>query len=215
MTTAGTPPPDVGRPSTWIAELSPLAPDVVACWRALDSTSAGLKGLRRELRARVAEGSAPAILAQQEAVGDALEGALRRLPEHLLDAPGDEEDWNVAQAFAHATAARRFLSTWAALDAGGEWPTENAPVVTPSIPGPPAATRAELLVLLDKSRRAIRAAAERIHGHELQRCGMPHPLIGRLRCGDWLLWIGVHDCMHLEQLHRLIETDAAPGAAHA
>jgi hypothetical protein len=197
----------------WIGRLEAEAPDVIACWRALDDTFAGLKALRRELRARVADGSAPLILAQQEAVGETLGRTLRGMAEHLLDAPGDEEDWNVAQAFAHATAARRFLSTWAALDAGDAWPTENAPVVTPSIPGPPAATREELLVLLEKSQRAIRAAAARIHGHELQRCGLPHPLIGRLRCGEWLLWIGVHDCMHLEQLHRVIATDAA-GEAH-
>jgi len=193
----------------WSDRLVTEAPDVVACWRALDSSFSGLKALRRELRARVHEGDAPRILVQQEALGDALESVLRDLPEPLLRAPGGEDDWNVAQAFAHTTAARRFLGTWAALDAGGTWPEHRPPVVTPSVPGAPDASRERLLVLLDKSRRAIREAAARIEGHELQRCRMDHPLVGHLRCGDWLLFLGIHDCMHLEQLHGMLEADAA------
>ncbi|HJP72365.1 MAG TPA: DinB family protein [Candidatus Limnocylindria bacterium] len=196
----------------WILALERDAPDVVACWRALDAESP-LRALRRELRARVEVGGAPRILAQQEAVGDALERVLRDLPERLLRAPGGEEDWNVAEAFAHATAARRFLATWASLDAGGTWPEDRPPVVTPSVPGRPDASRDELLILLEKSRRAVREAAARIQDHERQRCRLEHPLIGHLRCGDWLLWVGVHDCMHLEQLHRLLETDT--GASDA
>jgi hypothetical protein len=109
----------------------------------------------------------------------------------------------MAQAFAHATAARRFLAAWAALDAAGEWPEQDAPQVTPSMPGPADATREQLLTLLDKSRRSMRESAGRIAGHETQRCRMRHPLVGRLRCGDWLLFVGIHDLMHLEQLHRL------------
>ena len=197
--------------ANWLARVRIGAPDVVACWTALDDTLAGLKALHRELRQRVREGDAPRILAQQEAVGDELERMLRALPDELLRAPGGEEDWNVAQAFAHTTAARRFLGTWAALDAGGSWPTEHAPEVTPSVPGPADADRAQLLAYLDKSRRAIREAAARIEGHERQRCGMDHPWIGHLRCGEWLLFLGIHDCMHLEQLDRLLTTGGTAG----
>jgi hypothetical protein len=136
---------------------------------------------------------------------------LRAMPERLLRAPGGEEDWNVAQAFAHTTAARRFLGAWAALDAGGTWPATDPPTVTPSVPGRADASRDELLVLLEKSAVAMRRAAERIDGHERQRCGMDHPLIGHLRCGEWLLFLGIHDCMHLEQMQRLLETDAGDG----
>jgi hypothetical protein len=193
----------------WVTSLEADAPDVVACWRALDSSRAGLRALRREVRARVHDGDAPRILAQQESLGDALEAILRALPEPLLRAPGGEADWNVAQAFAHTTAARRFLATWAALDTHGEWPEDRPPVVTPSVPGRAEATRDELLTLLDKSRRAIREAAERIRGHETQRCRMRHPLIGHLRCGDWLLFVGVHDLQHLEQLNALRDTATA------
>ncbi|MGH2468065.1 MAG: hypothetical protein ACRDGL_10120 [Candidatus Limnocylindrales bacterium] len=58
-------------------------------------------------------------------------------------------------------------------------------------------------MLLDKSGRSLREAAARIAGHETQPCFLEHPLIGRLRCGDWLLFVGVHDLMHIEQLERL------------
>ena len=200
------------EPATWVGTLEADAPDVVACWRAFDWSLPGLKALRREARARVHVGDAPRILAQQEVIGDALEATLRGLPDALLRAPGGEEDWNVAQAFAHTTAARRFLATWAALDAAGEWSEDRAPVVTPSVPGRADATLDELVVLLDKSRRAIREAAERIGGHETQRCRMKHPLIGHLRCGEWLLFVGVHDLQHLEQLNRLRDGAAASNA---
>jgi hypothetical protein len=188
---------------TWILALETDAPDVVAGWRALDSSFTGLRQLRRELRRRVHDGDADRILAQQEAVGDALEATLRELPEQLLRAPGGEEDWNAAQAFAHTTAARRFLAAWAALDAAGEWPADDPPRVRPSVPGRPDATRDELLILLDNSRRSLRESAGRIAGHETHKCRLDHPLVGRLRCGDWLLFVGIHDLMHLEQLDAL------------
>lgn len=195
----------------WASALEPDAPDVIAAWRAIDPTFAG-RALRRQLRQRVQTGDAPRILAQQEAIGDALEATLRLMPEPLLRAPGGEEDWNVAQAFAHTTAGRRFLATWAALDAGGRERAGPSPVVTPSVPGRADASRDELLSLLDKSRRAIREAAARIEGNERQPCAMDHPLIGHLRCGEWLLFIGVHDCMHLEQLRGLLGADAGARA---
>jgi hypothetical protein len=201
---------DVARMPAWLAALEADAPDVVACWTALDETDGGRDRLLAELRARVGPGGAPRALAQQEAIGNALETLLGALPDELLRAPGGEEDWNVAQAFAHTTAARRFLATWAALDVDRPWPEHRPPTVTPSIPGRPDATREELLVFLDKSRRALREAAARIEGHETHPCGLEHPLVGRpLRCGDWLLFVGVHDLMHLEQLHRLADEHAA------
>jgi DinB superfamily len=193
---------------SWLAGLEGSAPDTVACWRALEGTFTGLKRLRRELAARVHDGDAPRILAEQESIGAALERVISALPEDLLRAPGDEEDWNVAQAFAHTTAARRFLAAWAALDAAGEWPEDDPPVVTPSIPGPADASRERLLSLLGRSAESLSESARRIAGHETERCRVRHPFIGHLRCGDWLLFVGVHDLAHLEQLHRLAGTDA-------
>jgi hypothetical protein len=42
-----------------------------------------------------------------------------------------------------------------------------------------------------------------VAGHETDSCPLDHPLVGRLRCGEWLVFAGVHDLMHLEQVHGL------------
>jgi hypothetical protein len=192
--------------TAWYAALEAAAPDVVAAWLAAGS----LRGLRRELRRRATAGSAAGILAQQEAIGDALADALDDMPEPALRAPGGEADWNVAQTFAHTTAARRFLAAWAALSAAGEWPADDPPRVRPDVPGPADAGRARLHELLEKSRASLRESARRIAGHETDRCPLDHPLIGRLRCGEWLLFVGVHDLTHLEQLRRLADAARSP-----
>jgi hypothetical protein len=187
------------RAPAWLGALEQRAPDVVACWLVADR----LRPLRRELRRRAGPGTTPGVLVQQEAVADALEAVLRTMPPELLRAPGGEEDWNVAQTFAHATGSRRWLVQAAALSARGEWPADAPPRVRPGVPGPPDVDLETLLSLLDKSRRSMADSAGAIAGHEADHCPLDHPLIGRLRCGEWLLFAGVHDVMHLEQLHRL------------
>jgi hypothetical protein len=190
-------------PPRWLEDLEQHAPDVVAPWRALDN---GLIAMRRELRRRAGPGTAASVLAQQEAIADALADALAASSEQVLRAPGGEEDWNVAQAFAHTTAARRWLATAGATAARGEWPASahEQPVVRPGIPGPADASRELLASYLAKSRRSMALSAEAIAGHESEPCPLDHPLVGRLRCGEWLLFAGVHDLMHLEQIHRLL-----------
>jgi hypothetical protein len=187
-------------PPAWLEALRTRAPDVVAVWQVMD---AGPMPFRRELRRRAGPGTAASVLAQQEAVADALAGALAATSDEQLRAPGGEEDWNVAQAFAHTTAARRWLARAGALAAQDAWPSPP-PVVTPGIPGPADASRQLLAAYLDKSRRSMAESAAAIAGHEADACPLDHPLIGRLRCGEWLLWAGVHDLMHLEQLHDLL-----------
>jgi len=188
----------------WLAALEPRAPDVVAVWRTIDEDEPVIRALafRREIRRRAGPGSAGRILRQHDAIGDALEAVLADLPEALLRAPGGEGDWNVAQAFAHTTGSRRWLAHAAALAARGEWPAD-APKVVPGIPGPADADIPTLLTLLGKSRRSLASSAEAIAGHESELCPLDHPLVGHLRCGEWLLFAGVHDLMHLRQLHRL------------
>ena len=188
----------------WLAALEPRAPDVVAVWHTIDDEEPVIRGtaFRREIRRRAGPGSAARILAQHDAIGDALEAVLADLPEALLRAPGGEGDWNVAQAFAHTTGSRRWLAHAAALAARGEWPAD-APRVVPGVPGPADADRETLQVLLGKSRRSLAASADAIAGHESEPCPLDHPLVGRLRCGEWLLFAGVHDLMHLRQLHHL------------
>jgi hypothetical protein len=188
----------------WLAALEPRAPDVVAVWHTIDDEEPVIRGtaFRREIRRRAGPGSASRILAQHDAIGDALESVLTDLPEALLRAPGGEGEWNVAQAFAHTTGSRRWLAHAAALAARGEWPAD-APRVVPGVPGPADADRPTLLMLLGKSRRSLATSADAIAGHESEPCPLDHPLVGHLRCGEWFLFAGIHDLMHLRQLHGL------------
>ena len=190
----------------WLAALEPHAPDIVAVWETIDEGEPVIRALafRHEIRRRAGPGSTARILAQHEAIGDALEAVLTDMPEALLRAHGGEGDWNVAQAFAHTTGSRRWLAHAGALAARGEWPAD-APRVVPGVPGPADADVAALLTLLGKSRRSLATSAEAIAGHESEPCPLDHPLVGHLRCGEWLLFAGVHDLMHLEQLHGLKE----------
>jgi hypothetical protein len=191
----------------WVADLEPQAPDVVAIWRLIDPDdfSRDYSTIRAELARRAGPGSAERSLAQQDAIADALEAVLAEMPDAMLREPGGESDWNVSQAFAHATGSRRYLAAAAAFAARGQWPNPP-PTVIPGIPGPTDADRETLLVLLGKSRRSMAQSAAAIAGHESDPCPLDHPLIGmRLTCGEWLLFCGVHDLMHLEQLHGLLD----------
>jgi hypothetical protein len=78
-----------------------------------------------------------------------------------------------------------------------------APQVVPGVPGDPDATREHLLRRIATSQRIVERAARTIAGHETDPCPLDHPLVGTLRCGEWLLYSGVHDLMHLEQLETL------------
>jgi hypothetical protein len=191
----------------WVAELEVAAPDVVAVWRLIDIDK---DAARDELEARSSRLGAAAILAQQEKVAEALEDILADMPEGMLRAPGGEADWNVSQAYAHTTGARRYLPAAAAMAASGRWPADDPPRVTPGIPGPADLDREMLMTYLAKSRRSQALSASAISGHEADPCPMDHPLIGhRLSCGAWLLFAGVHDAMHLEQLHGLLDSAGA------
>jgi len=88
------------------------------------------------------------------------------------------------------------------LAARGRWPAEARDVV-PGVPGPPDADRPALLKRIAQSQRLVERAAGSVAGHETTPCPLRHPLVGRLLCGEWLVFAGVHDLMHLEQLHAL------------
>ena len=180
--------------------LASTAPDVLAIWRAYD---AGRPiEVRREVRRRAGEGSTSRIVEQLYGVADQLMAVVEALPDAAFALPAGEADWNVAQALGHTADARAQLALAASLAAGGRWP-DSAPPVVPGIPGDPDAGRAALLKRLATSQRIIERAARTISGHELDSCPLEHPLVGRMRCGEWLLFAGVHDLMHLEQLEAL------------
>ncbi len=182
------------------AALEPDAPDIVAAWRLFD---AGERvGLRRAVRRRSGAGTAAGIVEQLAAVTDALDRVVGELADAAFAMPGGEEDWTVAETIGHDIASREGLVLAAALAARGRWPA-GAPTVVPGVPGPASATRDELLARLVLSQKVIARAGRSIAGHELDDCPLDHPLVGRLRCGEWLLFAGVHDLMHLDQLDRL------------
>ncbi len=179
------------------------APDVVAAWRGVEESR--LDGVRHEIRDRAGDGSANGIVRQLAAIAHEMTGAIASLPDGAFVMPGGEEDWNVAQAFGHAADARAGLAMAAALAAGGRWPA-HAPRVVPGVPGIPTSTREQLVRRIDVSQRIVERAARTIAGHETDTCPLDHPLVGTLRCGEWLLFAGVHDLMHLDQLEALEAT---------
>jgi hypothetical protein len=180
--------------------LRDTAPDIVAAWSGIDAGR--FISVRREVRRRSGEGSATLVTAQLAAVAEVLGAAVAELPDAAFAMPGGEAGWNVAQALGHAADARAGLALAASLAAEGRWPAQTPPV-TPGVPGDAAAGRARLLHRIAASQRVVERAARAIEGHEADPCPLEHPLVGRLRCGEWLLFAGVHDLMHLEQLEAL------------
>lgn len=47
-------------------------------------------------------------------------------------------------------------------------------------------------------------SARTVAGHETEACPLVHPIVGQLRCGELRVFAGVHDLMHLEQLHSMM-----------
>ena len=184
----------------WLDALEAGAPDVVGAYRNVEAGR--FITVRREIRKRMDIGSAPSVAPQLAAIAAALDAMVARLPGAAFAEPGGEGDWSVAEAIGHVAHARGGLSTAGALAAAGRWPEETPPVV-PGIPGDRATTRDELRRRIAVSQRVVERSARTIEGHESDPCPLEHPLVGRLRCGEWLLFSGVHDLMHLEQLHAI------------
>lgn len=195
--------PDTSTARTpWIDALEPGAPDIVAAWRGIDAGE--FLSVRREVRRRSGIGTAESSAAQLATLADALTAIVERLPDEALSLPGGEGDWNVAQALGHDCESRAGLCLAASLAAAGRWPA-GAPSVVQGIPGPADADRATLLRKIAQSQRIVERAARTVAGHETESCPLDHPQVGQLRCGEWLVFAGVHDLMHLEQLHGLVE----------
>jgi hypothetical protein len=188
---------------SWIDTLEVNAPDIVAAWRGIEEGR--LISVRREVRRRAGTGSVDRVLAQLDASAAAIIALIGALPDEAFGLPGGEEDWTVAEAIGHDAAARAGLAMAGGLAASGRWPAD-APTVVPSVPGPVGAGRDELVRKVAQSQGIVARAAGQISGHETDPCRLDHPLVGRLRCGEWLLFAGVHDVMHLEQLQRIVES---------
>ncbi len=191
----------------WLIPLDAGAPDLVAAYRALDEER--YLNVRREIRRRAGIGTAEGLVAQMAVVAEALSSVVGSLPAVAFGLPGGEGDWTVAEAVGHTASSRAGLAMAASLAASGRWPVD-APTVVPGVPGPAAADRDALLGRIATSQRIVARAARSVAGHELDPCPLDHPLVGRLRCGDWLLFAGVHDLIHLDQLERIAAGLAEP-----
>lgn len=196
--------------SSWLDELEAAAPDPVVAFRNVEAGK--FITVRREVRRRTAPGSAPILARQLAVLADALDAIVARLPEAAFAAPGGEGDWTVAEAIGHDAHARAGLTLAGALAATGRWPVD-APVVVPGVPGAVGTNRDDLRRRIAASQRVVERSARAIEGHETDPCPLEHPQVGRLRCGEWLLFAGVHDLMHLEQLLG-IEAQFAGGNDH-
>ena len=187
--------------TTWVDALEPGAPDIVAAWRGI---AVGRNDeVRREVRRMADQGTTDRIVPQLATLAEALASLVVAMSDADLVRDGGEEDWNVAQAIGHACDARAGLSLAAAKAAAGQWPPGAADVV-PGVPGPADADRATLLRKIAQSQRIVERSARTVAGHETDPCPLFHPLVGRLRCGEWLVFAGVHDLMHLDQLHTMM-----------
>jgi hypothetical protein len=187
--------------SAWVDALEPGASDIVAAWRGIDAGA--FLSVRREVRRRAGPGTAVRIVAELATLADAMLASLDALSVADLARPGGEGDWNVAQVIGHVGDSRAGLALAAARAAAGTFPAD-APVVVSGIPGPADADHDALRRRIVQSQRIVERAGRSVAGHETDPCPLQHPQVGRLRCGEWLLFAGVHDLMHLEQLHGLV-----------
>lgn len=185
----------------WVVALEAGAPDVVAAWRGIDEGK--LISVRREVRRRAGAGTAESVAGQLAVLADALTAIVGELTPDDLRRDGGEGGWNVAQAVGHDAESRAGLCLAAAKAAAGQWPAD-APSVVQGIPGAADADPATLIRKIAQSQRIVERCARTVAGHELEPCPLDHPQVGRLRCGEWLLFAGVHDLMHLDQLHGLL-----------
>lgn len=184
----------------WADALAAGAPDLVAAWRGIETER--FLEVRRAVRRAATVGSAPRVAAQLAVLAEAMAELVDGFDEAALRAPGGEADWTVAQCVGHAADSRAGLAVAAAKAASGTFPPD-APRVVPGIAGAADADHAALRKRLATSQRIVERSAATVDGHELDPCPLEHPLVGRLRCGEWLVFAGVHDLMHLEQLHGL------------
>lgn len=195
----------------WLDDLESRAPRAVGAFRGIDAGR--FISVRRQVRRHGGLGSAAASAGELRVLADALTAIVVALPASAFHEPGGERDWNVAQAIGHDADARGGLAMAGALAATGRFPAD-APAVVPGVPGDRGPGRDELLRRIAVSQRVVERAARAIAGHEEDPCPLVHPQVGRLRCGEWLVFAGVHDLMHLEQLHRIADRQRVGTGRH-
>ncbi len=187
--------------TTWVDALVPGAPDLVAAWRGIETGQ--VSEVRREVRRLAGEGSAERIVPQLASLADALAASSNACRTRTCGATAARRT---------GTSPRRSGTTAMRVPAWRSPPPRprrvsgrpDAPRVVLGVPGPADADRATLLRKIAQSQRIVERSARTVAGHETEPCPLDHPLVGRLRCGEWLVFAGVHDLMHLDQLHAIM-----------
>lgn len=67
-----------------------------------------------------------------------------------------------------------------------------------------AATVAESLANLEKSRAALKALRPRLEAVDLSNAKFPHPAFGAMNLYYWLAFIGIHEMHHLKQIGEIL-----------
>ena len=189
--------------TTWVDELEPGAPDIVAAWRGIESgpdrrgPTGGPAGWPATERRSASSRNSRRWPRRSRPSSAAMSGADLRAGWRrggLERRAGDRADCD----------ARAGLSLAAAKAAAGQWPPTRRGCRARRSPVRPTPTARRLLRKIAQSQRIVERSARTVTGHETDPCPLVHPLVGRLRCGEWLVFAGVHDLMHLEQLHTMM-----------
>ncbi|MDP9265570.1 MAG: DinB family protein [Chloroflexota bacterium] len=112
---------------------------------------------------------------------------------------GGLDPWSLAEVIGHALAVDEAAHRIARSLALGRQPDGD---VSYDTPGPPAAGRTELL-------EGLAAAEGRLAEARVLMAGGPrfaHRDLGELDARGWILFIGVHDALHLHQAAAIVRT---------
>lgn len=149
-------------------------------------------------------------------------------PADRLNAPAAEGQWNGAQILQHlgkveGSTAKYLEGILAAAITAGIAPEANASSLMhaldrfrqgdgtlPKFIAPdrlrpdPAPDAAASWVSLQAARERVLRVYGTVDGRDLTTVAAPHPRLGTLNAYEWLLFLGVHEERHLDQLRRVL-----------
>ena len=151
-------------------------------------------------------------------------------PAERLNAPAAEGEWNGAQILQHlgkveGSTAKYLEGILAASVAAGIASEANTSSLLhaldrfkqgdgtlPKFIAPdrlrpdPAPDAAACWVSLQAARERVLKVYATVDGRDLTTVAAPHPRLGTLNAYEWLLFLGVHEARHVDQLRRALAT---------
>ncbi len=109
------------------------------------------------------------------------------------------DPWSLAEVLGHALAVDLAAHRIARSLALGRQPDKS---LSYDAPGPPAASRADLMESLSEAEGRLAEARVLMAGGPR----FPHRDLGELDARGWILFIGVHDALHLHQAAAIVRT---------